>query len=246
MAVDAVQQCGQHGPRTASVPKPKIQRAAYFWPGLPQLWIRGSWAGLVVAVGFTALANTLLLAISVFHDWMAINSILLGVGLLATICLGAWWRSRHWRHATGFSTTGLNPQGQKGDPAATAAAGESAGEGVVYKEEEQREGMFREAQRKYLQNDWVRTEQLLLKLLKQDSRDVESRLMLATLWQHQGRQAEALRQLDRLERLEAASRWQYEIDALRQKLAATDTTDTTDTTGTTEKTTEETPRRLAA
>ncbi len=75
--------------------------------------------------------------------------------------------------------------------------------------------MFREAQGHYLSNDWVATEQVLLKLLKQDARDAESRLMLATLWRHQGRSAEALRQLDRLERLEAAENWQHEIAAER-------------------------------
>ena len=103
--------------------------------------------------------------------------------------------------------------------------------------DQQRDQLFHEAQRLYLKNDWVRTEQFLLKLLKQDARDVESRLMLATLWKHQGRKAEALRQLDRLERLEAASHWQLEIDALRQILAASDKTETI---------TEETQRRHAA
>jgi len=80
--------------------------------------------------------------------------------------------------------------------------------------------LFREAQQRYLENDWVATEQLLLKLLKQDARDIESRLMLATLWRHQGRGEEALRQLNRLERLEAASIWKHEIEAERDAIVS--------------------------
>ena len=198
----------------ASVPKPKIHPAADFWPGLPQLWVRGSWAGLAVAVVFTTLANTLLLAIGVFHDWMTTNLILIGLSTLAISWLIAWWQSRNWRLAL---------QREGGSP-----MGGSKEAGVTEKEEEQRERLFREAQQLYLNNDWVRTEQLLLVLLKQDSRDVESRLMLCTLWQHQGRLAEAGRQLDRLDRLEAASHWQYEIGSLRQKLKAATTPDATD------------------
>jgi thioredoxin-like negative regulator of GroEL len=83
--------------------------------------------------------------------------------------------------------------------------------------------LFREAQTRYLENDWVAAEQLLLKLLKQDARDVEGRLMLATLWRHQGRREEALRQLDRLGRLEAADKWRDEIAAERRRLQLPDT-----------------------
>ena len=45
--------------------------------------------------------------------------------------------------------------------------------------------------------------------------------MLATLWRHQQRPEEALRQLDRLERLEAADNWRNEIAAEREKLQPT-------------------------
>lgn len=36
--------------------------ATYLWPGLPQLWAMGSWSGLLLAVGFAALLNLLLVA----------------------------------------------------------------------------------------------------------------------------------------------------------------------------------------
>ena len=172
-----------------------------------------------MAVGFTTLANTLLLATCVFHQWMSPHTKLMGLGGLAILWLGGWWRNRLWR----TSETTL---------------AESTDVVTTRQEQEQRNQLFREAQQLYLQNDWLRTEQLLLKLLKQDARDVESRLMLATLWRHQGRTVEALRQLDRLERLEAAHRWRYEIDALRRALTPTEEAE--------ETTTAETNRRLAA
>mgnify|MGYP003896200177 CR=1 FL=1 len=83
-----------------------------------------------------------------------------------------------------------------------------------------REQLYRDAQQVYLQGDWVATEQLLLKLLKLDDRDAEARLMLATLWRHQGRHREAVRQLDKLSRLEAADPWQHEIAVEREENAA--------------------------
>lgn len=155
-----------------------------------------------MAVGFTALANTLLLATLVYRDWMAANVQLTGYGLLVVIWLLAWWESRADRRQ---------------DLADSSADGQSETP-PVDKQEEKRDEWFREAQQCYLRGDWVAAEQKLLRLLKQDTRDIESRLMLATLWRHQGRGEEALRQLDRLERLEAASEWQYEIAAEREAL----------------------------
>ena len=53
--------------------------------------------------------------------------------------------------------------------------------------DERSDQWFREAQAAYLAGDWVSAEQTLLKLLRHDARDAEARLMLATLWRHEGR-----------------------------------------------------------
>ncbi len=188
-----------------TVPTHKNHWIAYLWPGLPHLWKRGSWAGLAVAVGFTALANTLLLATLVYSEWISGKARLIGLAVLSAVWLLAWWQSRGQRRAFAAKTT-------EGSEETVSADSRSS----------QQDQWFREAQQCYLASDWVATEQLLLKLLKQDARDVESRLMLATLWRHQGRRDAALRQLDRLERLEAAERWQHEIAAERKKLNQTE------------------------
>ncbi len=191
--------------RRGSLPVParRIPSIAYFWPGLPQLWIRGSWAGLLVAVGFTALANVLLLATLVYGEWLSAETRLIGLGMLVAVWLLARWQSRAERLAFRIDATDneeLNDEEATDRPPA------------------ERDLLFREAQGHYLSNDWVAAEQTLLRLLKQDARDVESRLMLATLWRHQGRNVEAQRQLDRIERLDAASNWQHEIAAERMAI----------------------------
>jgi len=174
--------------------------AGCLWPGFPHLWRRGSWAGLVVAVGFTALTNTLLLATFVFGEWMVGRTRWMVAGTWAVVWLFAWWESRDLRREDSSAGDESEDAFGTAEPARHDAP------------------VFCEAQRRYLAGDWIATEQLLLKLLKQDARDVESRLMLATLWRHQGRDAEALRQLDRLERLEAAEKWKYEIEAQRKAI----------------------------
>ena len=174
----------------------------YLWPGLPSLWLRGSWAGLVVAVGFTALANVLLLATLVYREWISSDALWIGYGALTLVWLLAWWQSRWERRAVLADATGED---------APLSPGKE-------KKRIRLEELFREAQRKYIESDWVAAEQLLLKLLKSDSRDVEGRLLLATLWRHQGRTQEAERQLQRLERLESAQDWQREIAAERKHL----------------------------
>jgi len=188
------------------VPTRKLPRIAYFWPGLPQLWMRGSWVGLAVAVGFTALVNVLILATCVFGEWIPPEQMLGGYGLVALAWLSGWWQSRR---QTSIESSSM----ENGDESA-------AGVSAVGLTSQPSEELYREAQQVYLQGDWVAAEQLLLKLLKLNDRDAEARLMLGTLWRHQGRHREANRQLDKLSRLEAADPWQNEIAVERQENAA--------------------------
>ena len=73
------------------------------------------------------------------------------------------------------------------------------------------EGLFREALSEYLQRSWFEAERILVRLLHLYPRDVEARLLLATLLRHTRRYQEGLDQLTRLELLRDAERWALEI-----------------------------------
>jgi cytochrome c-type biogenesis protein CcmH/NrfG len=61
----------------------------------------------------------------------------------------------------------------------------------------------------------------LQQLLRQSPRDVESHLMLATLYRHTSRREEALERLRLLERLDGSERWRWEIARERELLERT-------------------------
>ncbi len=163
--------------------------ATYFWPGLPQLWCRGIWTGLVLAVGFGVLLDFVLLAscvwvelLSPFHvrlGWLAVGS-LWGVSVMLSVVAGL----------------------SKSSPLANST-----------------EGLFREALSEYLLGSWFEAEMTLGRLLRLAPSDVEGRLLLATIMRHAERYAEALEQLDRLERLRDAQKWSQEIAAERHEIA---------------------------
>jgi cytochrome c-type biogenesis protein CcmH/NrfG len=80
--------------------------------------------------------------------------------------------------------------------------------------------MFRTALGEYLQGNWFEAEQILGQLLELRPRDVEGRLMLATLLRHNHRLQEALDQLARVELLSDARFWKQEIEVERRMIAA--------------------------
>jgi len=80
------------------------------------------------------------------------------------------------------------------------------------------ESLFVRAQAEYLNRHWLEAEELLHKLLAEREQDAEARLMLATLYRHTGRMAEAANCLTRLERMDAGQRWRVEVARERRLL----------------------------
>ncbi len=159
------------------------------WPGLPQLWHLGTWWGLALAVGFAVALNVLVLASFVWVEWFNPGFLRLAWG-----CLGLVWFSSAVLSA--WFGVGLSPR-----KAATA------------------EAMFREALNEYLKENWFEAERILAGLLQAHPRDVEGRLLLATLLRHNRRYEAALEQLTRLELLRDAQTWAREIAVERQWIA---------------------------
>ena len=162
----------------------------YAWPGLPQLWSNGSWLGLALAVVAAVLLDLLLLA---SFGWSE---------LIDSRVRNALWLAFGvaWVIAVVWSVRQSRRQ----------AADERLGP---------RRDVFSDAQECYLRGDDYQAERILESLLRQNIRDVDARLMLATLLRRAGRIDEALRQLDTLARFEGAEKWELEILDERQLLA---------------------------
>lgn len=168
----------------------RIAWTLYLWPGLTQLWRRGSWAGLGVAL-VAALAIDL--ALMATYGWGELVAPVIRSGLW--IFVGASW-------------FGL----------AVMAAGWNASPlGAVRPVDDT---LFLEARAYYLKGNWYEAERRLRTAIRTNERDLDSRLLLASLLRHAGRPDEARHELDLLERLEGAARWEAEIAGERRLLAA--------------------------
>jgi hypothetical protein len=160
----------------------KMPWVTYLWPGLSLIWRYGSWLGLAIAVGFTALVNLALAASILWSELFPaglrslIWAVVGGVWVISAI-LASRWDSREARP-------------QNSSP---------------------REDPFALAMDHYLKGNWFEAEYLLSGLLAACPRDVDASLMLVTLWRHTGRFEEALDGLARLERCQDAEKWRWEI-----------------------------------
>ena len=81
------------------------------------------------------------------------------------------------------------------------------------------ENPFGQAVDLYLKGDYYQVEQLLNKLLKENPRDLDASLMLATVLRHTGRFDEASKQLDQLICFDGAEKWELEIQRERELLS---------------------------
>jgi hypothetical protein len=176
-------------------PMRRMRWAMYFWPGLIQICIRGSWAGLGVAILAGALFDAALLTTFVWTEllahslrtiiWIALGSLWTVSAIVAVVWDG--------RHAARRITS--DPQDNKNI-----------------------QDNYTEAIEHYLQGDWYEAERILGGLLRRNVRDLDARLMLATLLRHTSRFDEAAGQLEILERFEGAEKWGVEIKRERELL----------------------------
>lgn len=181
---------------------------AYLWPGLPHLWVEGSWAGLILAIGFTALVNLAIVNLFIWPELLSPKAKWVGGAALAVLWLAALWETRGE----------LRRQAERRQAELDNRIDPEAQREQQIQAEADRQLMA--AQQRYLCGDWLAAERLLLDLLKADKHDIEANLLLATVWRHLGRPSHALRRLKRIARLEAADRWRFEMEQELSKLAA--------------------------
>jgi hypothetical protein len=167
----------------------KMRWIVNLWPGLPLLGTYGSWSGLGLAL-LAALALDALLLVT--FGW----SELIGQGFRTTlwVALGVFW---------------------------VAAIVWSLGECRRCNKDiaGSQQDVFAVAVEHYLKGDYYQAQKVLEGLLRHNLRDLEARLMLATLFRHAGRFDEALRQIETLARFDGANRWELEMQRERELLA---------------------------
>jgi hypothetical protein len=170
-----------------------MRKAAWMltlWPGLMALWLDGSWTGLSVAVASGAALNLLILASCVWFELLSSTQLLGG-----WLFLGVFW----------LAAAALARRSRAKRPAAGVAA-------VAV-------DLFQSAMTEYLRGHWYDAEAAVTRLVAKNPKDVEARLLWATLLRRTRRVVEARAQLKQLERLDGAAVWSEEIGREWQMLS---------------------------
>ncbi len=163
------------------------------WPGLALLWVRGSWWGLSGALGFTVIGNLLLTASWMWTEWFGPSMLLTAWTLFVAT----------WIFSTFIALWKWN-------------------EWVGPVERKNSEDLFPLAQAQYLKGDWYEAESILGRLIQLDPSDVESHLMLTSIYRRTQRPELARRTLRYLERLKDSHQWLLETRLEREKLNRVD------------------------
>jgi hypothetical protein len=163
---------------------------ASLWPGFIRAWVLGRWDGLLLAVAFAAALNTGLIATFVWCEGQTAPlsgtvAMLAWLSVLGFWALGMVCLRRDWQELPGRL------------PAA----------------DPEHETLFREAQHEYLKGHWLEAESLVAKLIAGCPRDVEARLLLASIMRRTKRWNEAKSALVELRDELGAGAWQLEIES---------------------------------
>ncbi len=200
------------------------------WPGLAHLWLRGSYPALVLAIGFALLLNLALVATFL---WPALLGDVFPAIAWPVVCL-TWLTSaatacRSVQHLS--VPPMMNCQREQEqipeekndeiDWTKPDQTGESASH-----------TLFNQAQREYLMGHWSEATMLLRRRLDQTERDVEARLLLATLYRRTGQRERATEELKQMERFDDSVHWAFEISRERELIEQAAEIETASTTGT--------------
>ena len=153
------------------------------WPGMPWLWLRGSLAGLVLALAFAVALD-----VAVFTTWIWSELVDFQLTLALWTATAAVWLIGTASAFTAFPPSIPRERG--------AAIDE----------------LFLTARDAYLARDWLAAETKLRTLLKLSPTDGEAQLLLGTLLRRAGRVDEAAAALEALSRSDAGAPWMVAIN----------------------------------
>jgi len=152
------------------------------WPGMPWLWLRGSFAGLLLALAFALAVDVAVLTTVIWSELIDFR-----------LSLAIWTATAMvWLIAIASALTGFPPPIPLGRDAAADA-------------------LFVKARDAYLARDWLAAETKLRTLLDLSPNDGEAQLLLGTLLRRVGRLDEAATALETLSRSDAGALWRSSI-----------------------------------
>jgi hypothetical protein len=159
-----------------------------FWPGACKAWDRTDTTSLWIAIGFS---------------WSTCLAI-------ATTCLWEEWLHAWLRFLLCFVLVAF--------ACASGARVILFGEVIPEDTKPARDERFRKAQESYLQGSYFEAEQQLLKNLAINESDIESALLLASVYRRSGKFRESLETLSQLQLKERSARWTTEILVEKDKV----------------------------
>ena len=163
------------------------------WPGLARLWTKGRWPSLWIAIGFSLLVNLALISTFIWPQLLGENFPFLGWPLIFVVWISSAWVA--YRSLPELLSVGSAPDDV--DP-------------------ESCDTLFIRAQGEYLKGNWTEAKELLVQQIEKNSRDIQSRLLLATMFRHTRCMKEAREQLVELKKFDESTHWDFEIQRERQ------------------------------
>ena len=171
------------------------------WPGLPGLWYRGRWSSLALAMAFAILLNLTIVASFIWTGMFRDDAF---PAVAWPVLLLIWFTSA--------------VIAKRNLPDVMSLTKDDRFPLTDEETEDAVDTLFIEARREYLKGHWSEAQSLLQRQLKHHARDIESRLMLATLFRHTRKFDEAATQLDQIEKYDPAISWKNEIARERELL----------------------------
>jgi len=210
------------------------RRALCLWPGLPQLWLRGCWWGLAIALIFTALLNFQLAASWVWLTWVDPTVVTAGWIGVVLIWLAGVWSAKNLTLSTTSGTVSQQSVLMNASDGETKLLGQDRPLSDISKNDTSKnangkissshtsasegEILYCQAQQSYLRRDWLEAERLLDRLLQLDPLDVDAQLMLAAVYRLTNRPEQSRRALRFLDRMDSSGKWKWELRQEREKL----------------------------
>ena len=159
------------------------------WPGLPGLWFRGQWASLLVAIGFSVLLNLTLVSSFLWREPLGETFPLVAWPVILLVwMLSAFVAYRRLPDLMAVPTS--EKVANELDP----------------------DTLFIQAQSEYLRGHWEEATGLLVRQIQRNPRDVEARLLLATLFRHSREFERAKVELANAQKFDESIEWRMEID----------------------------------